>query len=168
MFLCCYVFLLGCPCTNLVGNLPERKTLQSSRKIFFRRVAMLKIRSCNLAKPPKLTPVCANPVLYCYVFLLGCPCTNLVGNLPERKTLAILQLQNKSWPRSSKDVFLCCYVFLLGCPCTNLLGNLPERKTLQSSRKIFRRVDRWEREREMLEYRNAFPRIYSIYSQKNR
>ena len=27
----------------------------------------------------------------CFFQFLGCPCTNLAGNLPERKTLAILQ-----------------------------------------------------------------------------
>ena len=96
-----------------------------------------------------------SPVLY-YVLLLGCPCTNLVGNLLERKTLVAIAKQKLTpivkGPMCEPRVILRLIVGLpLYKPCKKYTGKKNLAIILQN---ISARppLSEWERERE----RNAW------------
>ena len=145
---------------NLVGNLPERKSLANQFCIFWRIIACW---DRPLSVSEKHSVVLVALVLQPHVNTMrGCGgvAFSILGlslYKPDRNptgkknpcSVGIL-------PKRFSTVF-----FQLGCPCTNLVGNLPERKPLQTDLLVLfwhiacRDRPLSEKEREMLEYRNT-------------
>ena len=92
---------------------------------------------------------------------LGCPCTNPVGNLPERRTLHVIAKQPKLTPILIKGPMCNGGLSLYkpcrkstGKPCNHVAKYFGATYYILAHRVLGPTVERDDRERETLEYRN--------------